>query len=123
MFFIKPTGSRLVDRGDPAQYDFTFVDFNKDGSWHDLDLSGIIPLNTKWIVFKCRIKASAMGNTLLFRKKGYTNVRTPVQFDVQAINNEIAATYLIPVSTDRMISYNCDVDYTVIDFVVCGWVL
>ena len=32
-----------VKRDDPVNADFAMGDFTKDGTWHDLDLSSIVP--------------------------------------------------------------------------------
>lgn len=34
---------KYVDRGDPAEVDFTQADLTLDDAWHELDLSAIVP--------------------------------------------------------------------------------
>lgn len=42
------------NRGDPSSFDFTTGDFTADNSWHDLDISSIVPANTSCIA--CHIE-------------------------------------------------------------------
>jgi len=73
MFFNRPAGSKLIDRGDPAVYDFTVGNFIKDGDWHELDLSAIVPAAAIGVLLKLSLEADTAGSGVSFRKHGNVN--------------------------------------------------
>jgi len=62
----KPPG--FEDRGDPAVYDYDKNDLTKDGAWHDLDLSGIVPENAKAVFIIGHVQGNGIDWTIMFRK-------------------------------------------------------
>jgi len=60
----------FIDRGDPRFADWGEGDFTHDNAWHDLDLSGIVPVGAKCVLI--RVWASSFWITSYFdlRMKG-----------------------------------------------------
>ena len=66
-----PEGAELVNRGDPDAYDFTLGDFIRDSAWHDLDLSAIIPVGTRAIIFNTQLQSTTTNISFWMRSKPY----------------------------------------------------
>jgi len=115
-------GMKFVDRGDPSSADFTQATIYMDGAAHDLNLSNIIPLGAKAVLFRVSLNDDETGTLLYFYKKGNTN-----SFNISVIRTIVAGLWhdrdgIVAVSSDRKISYygsNRVVDG--ITFVVKGW--
>ena len=73
MFFIRPSGYKFVDRGDPTPHDFDIGDFTLDDQWNDLDLSGIIPKGAKLVTLIVLISDNNPNLYIKFRTKGNVN--------------------------------------------------
>lgn len=115
-------GKCFIDRGDPSGYDFILSDFILDGAWHDLDLSGIIPVGVKAVLVRTEIRANTAGKTMTFRKKGnINNYNTNIlRTQVGGVVNNIDMV-VIP-NTDRVIQYAAVVaTWTRLLVVIKGW--
>ncbi|MFH2076167.1 MAG: hypothetical protein ABIJ57_12615 [Pseudomonadota bacterium] len=113
---------KLVDRGDPAAFDFTYASFTHDGNPHDLDLSSIIPVGTKMFFMRAKVMDTAAGNRIYFYKKGNSNAYNicvaPVQEPSVANNIDL---HIFP-STDRQISYVSNISVAgSVECVIKGW--
>lgn len=115
---------RFQDRGDLADYDWTTGDFTKDGSWHDLDCSSIVPADAKVIVFRLLLNTSAVADySFSMRKKGKTGLADFQVFTHVAGRNQ-AAIARIPCSTDRIVQYLAsNTTWTTLSVAVIGWEL
>lgn len=56
-----------TDLGDKTDWDFELSDFTIDNSWHDLNLSSVIPTNAKFIF--CRVKTKIFQSVEIYTKK------------------------------------------------------
>jgi len=72
-FAAHPPGGGFFDRGDPVNQDWNQDDLTFDGAWHDLDLSSIVPVDTKGVVLRVAYQATPLGFYINFRTKGNTN--------------------------------------------------
>jgi len=112
----------FVDRGDPAAADMRVGDFAKDGSWHTLDLSGIVPAGAKAIVFYLGIRCNYVDKKAYFRMFGntYTYNYSAVR---QTVGGVIMQQDLIcPVDENRRIEYKIESSiWTTLTFTVKGW--
>lgn len=59
-----------VHRGYTSTWDWFVLDFIKDGAWHDLDCSSIVPQGAKFIVFAYQVQATAVAKKFFLRCKG-----------------------------------------------------
>jgi len=121
--YISGGGMQYVDRGDPANVDFSIGDFTTDGNWHDLDLSSIVPTGVNSIHFRVIITDDVAGSVLMFRKKGNTNERNigAIRTQVANVNNE--SDFFITPDSNRIIQYKTSaVTFSLLNFIVRGWI-
>lgn len=121
MFFSRPAGHRLCDRGEVASPDFTYGDFTHNNAWHDLDLSSIVPKGAVRVILNVSITGTGGNQALYFRKKGRTT-----SYCTQGIFIGVAAgldLHNVEVFCDvnRVIQYNGTTSLSVIDVSVVGW--
>jgi len=124
LFAISGRGHRYYDRGDPLIYDFTGINFIKDGTWHDLDLSNIVPGGAVAVVLTVVMNANAPGKYIQFRKNGNTNtLNTHINYTL--VENVIHYSMgIVACDTNRIIEYKViSTDVITINVCVCGWFL
>ncbi len=119
---ILNTGDIFTDRGNVASADFSAGDLTKDGAWHDLDLSGIIPAGTKLVMLRVQIIALATVGVMKVKTKG----------NAQDVNVDIASmetngfpentTLLVVPDADGIVEYwMTNVTYITVLVTVAGW--
>lgn len=127
---ITATGESFTDRGDPATADFDQDDLTWDGSWHDLDLSGIIDVGTTVVLLRVYYYTDTDKGELLFRTNGNTNEKNVVR--VQTLHTALtgqdrtaAEDVLVAPDADGVIEYNRTGDLsstdTTLQLTVGGW--
>ena len=110
------------DRGDPATVDFDLGDLTEDGAWHDLDLSGIVPANTKAVVLRIRYTSSGVGEAISLRKNGNTNSLNVGEISTTVANVGAYGDKTVAVDGDRKIEYKLSSPATTaVLIVVKGW--
>ena len=98
----------IVDRGSTPHYDFYRDDFTIDGSFHELDLSEIVPEGAKSVLISVQGTASTDNAFAFFAKPpgtGNENIGTlilPTRLELIVVNISVA------LSDDRKISYRID---------------
>lgn len=95
----------FVDRGDPAAYDFLAGDLTLDGSWHVLDLSGIIPAGAKAVGISLQIQNTAVSRFCYFRKFGNASTINVSVSISQGANIFFGSDISCPVDTSGRIEY------------------
>lgn len=122
MFFLRPSGLQFVDRGDYNLFDFNLEDFTTDGNWHDLDLSSIIPINTKLIRLSLYLKSDSDSSAMRIRKKGYTSEYNWFKSYPRAANTGGIQEGDIICNSNRLVEYKIDVaTWISIEFYIRGW--
>jgi len=122
MFFSRKPGLRYVDRGDPADIDFNNNDLILDDTWHELDLSAVIPTNAKLvccIAFVVATNLSALP--MAYDVYGKTNHNTGYVHNLSTVDLPSSLCFTIPVSANRKILYNGITDIAVWGLTVQGW--
>jgi len=119
------TGNMVwVDRGDPASNDWNVGDLIKDGTWRDLDCSGIVPAGTTTIAFKV-IMSNSVSISMDFhlRKNGNSNSVNEFRLTNQLIDVDISGFGIVPCDSSRFVEYNAsDSDFwTTLSVVILGW--
>jgi len=115
-------GMQLVDRGDPASYDFTLPDFITDGNWHDLDLSVIVPDGARAVILGVNFTTEPAGSFMMFRKKGNVNEFNVWITRIENANNENNSEPVIFLDTNRKIQYKTsNLTFEEIKIIVLGW--
>lgn len=110
------------DRGDPAAYDFSDATLNNDGNWHDMDLSSIVPVDTKAVLLGVVIRDNNVESSIKFRKNGNTNVINIASIETQAANVYNQGDLVVACDENRLIEYNfptSNTDY--LRIVIKGW--
>ncbi len=112
----------FVNRGDPANYDFTLTDFTTDGNWHDLDLSGIIPATARALLFEVEIDNNVSNKHAIFKKYGQTNDINHFDAETKLATPHESYMGILAVDGNRKISYKIDSSgWSDFDFIVRGW--
>ncbi len=65
---------QFVAKADQQSYDFVKADFTTDYAYHDLDLSGIIPVGTVAVFLYGAYKSDSFDAEGSFATKGYTGI-------------------------------------------------
>lgn len=102
---INSTYGFYHDRGDPNAYDYDLGDLTEDNNWHDLDLSGIVPVNTKAVVLFVNYRASVADVGAFFRKNGNTFDKSKSGVRAQVANIYSDEQFMIACDGDRKVEY------------------
>lgn len=122
----KPSGGMSwVHRGDPGTWDYEdgFGGlFIKDWTWHDLDMSAVVPPGAKLVLFCLTMTAYAAGNLIRFRKKGQVNQNNMSERITQVDGISQSFDVWITPDDNAFIQYlAAPDDWLVIDITVRGW--
>lgn len=110
------------DRGDPAAYDFDEGDLTTDGTWRDLDLSGIVPAGAKTVQLFVIVIDDTVGRNFQFRKNGNSNEYNHTVARSYVANVASYCDMTVSCDTDRKIEYKAsNVAWSGIGIVVRGW--
>ncbi|MFH1724309.1 MAG: hypothetical protein ABII00_06770, partial [Elusimicrobiota bacterium] len=117
---------KCVDRGDPAEHDFTEADLTIDSGWHDLSLAAIVPAEAanKFVLLRVEVTCSAAGAQFYFRKNGNANERVSTGVRTPVANQQMSSMCGVFCDADRVIEYlgNPAVGaFTLIRITVVGW--
>lgn len=113
---------KLIDRGDPSDWDFEETDLTTDATWRDLDCSSIVPSGVTHIAFKGYINGSA-NDYFQIRKNGNSNTYTAQTITCQR-TGPIEFSWIVPCDTSRIVEYLAsNVSWTGIKIVITGWVI
>jgi len=117
-------GCLYVDRGDAQTFDKDTSAFTIDGTWHDLDLSAIVPAGAYVINISCYVRATAAAQVLTFRENGNTKGNNALTARTQVAAVSLQFTGLVACNANRIIEYlasNVTVD--LIRLNIIGWFL
>jgi len=113
----------LIDRGDPGIEDWTESDLTRDGVWHDLDCSAIVPMSAKFVWLVGRIIGGAQADERLqFRKKGNSAVINVLSQQAPGTGKAIWYDGFVPVGSDGIIQYRTQETLNYIRVSVRGWI-
>jgi len=122
MFFSRRAGHRYFHRGDPTDPDFEVGDFTKDGAWHSLDLSGIIPKTAKLVSLKIMAICGAAGGYMGVRKNGATdtlNIDTEKSLPIAGVAE---FGLCVTPDSDGVIEYKIpELPFPTLEMIVGGW--
>ena len=111
----------FVDRGDPTAVDYTLASFTADATWRDKDLSAIVPVGAKSVVFAVRVNDAAVGTKAMFRKNGMTNAINVSTITTQVAATDFYADLIVACDSSRVIEYNIAAAMDAINLTVKGW--
>lgn len=113
-----------VDRGDPTAADWTQDTLTKDGNWHELNCSVIVPGGARAILLRIALRGSSINASLLLRKKGSINTLNIGEAHIQAPGVWITVDMLIACDAARKIEYFIDsASWTNTWITVAGWIM
>jgi len=122
MFFSKPAGYKLVDRGDFDSIDFQEGSFTIDSLWHNLDLSSIIPVNAKFVVLFWKSENSVADVTAYLAGEGITQYFN--NFTIKSISNtnDSCHQFILRIGDNSVIQYQINnTGVWIITLNVVGW--
>lgn len=111
----------FIDRGDPEGFDFTQAVLTMDGTWHELDLSAIVPADASVILIGGFIRDGVVEKTVRFRKSGNANALNVSLMYTQVAGVFIGQDFTIAASPNQKIEYLADAAIDIIALVVRGW--
>ncbi len=112
----------FADRGDPAVYDFDKDDLTKDGTWHDMDLSGIVPEKATAVFIIGHLQGNAVDWKISFRKNGNVNEISHGGMETLRANVERHRSSIVALDDDRKIEYKVDDEaWDILNLAVKGW--
>jgi len=115
-------GMDTCDRGACAGYDFTQLTLVQDGSWHEMDLSSIVPEGALFVKLHCGIRSPNADDSMKLRKAGTARVFNIYALHVNVVSQTIKGDAWIPLSIDRKVEYSfTNRIWDVITIVVGGW--
>ena len=123
MFFIsRPGGHKYIDRGDIEANDYLIGDLTADGAWHDLDLSGIIPIGTALCMLLVSLNSSILSKMMKFRTKGDSGAYNAPLVMASVINQTFYTSLVVHPDSDRVVEYMLsDAGIISITIIVQGW--
>lgn len=125
-------GWRYVDRGDPSNYDIRFgydpenwVPI-QDAEFHDLDFSGVVPLEAKKVRLNVVVRADNQLRTFEIRRPDQQYM-----YNVNAITTQVGGVHIrgqweVMVDSTRILKYYCTrastgYQFNMICITVEGW--
>jgi len=112
----------FVDRGDPAVYDYAKEDLTIDGTWHDMDLSGIVSAKAKAVFIIGHLQGNGIDWTIMFRKKGNVNEVVHGGMETIRANVERHRSSIVALDDNRVIQYKIDNQaWDILDLAVKAW--
>jgi hypothetical protein len=110
------------DRGDPAAWDYKDADFTTDASWHDLDLSPIVPEHAKAVALFLGLLDNATGSYFQLRTKGNANTYNTSILRTQVANLYTDADLILALPASRTLQYRAaNRTFTAIRLCVKAW--
>jgi len=112
----------FTDSGDKTAWDFTVGNFTRDGNWHELSLSSLVPAGTKAVLLRLDMAASSPAKVVSFRKHGNSNAYNTSAVQTQVTNVHVQADIVVQVDANRSIDYNVhDTTVDVLNLLVKGY--
>jgi len=102
---IKTQGIHFLAKADQQSYDFTLTDFTRDDSYHDLDLSSLIPAGTKAVLLWGAYKSDTADCECSLAQYGHTGTYLKSITHQHVVNTGTNIDCLIPVDSNRKIQY------------------
>lgn len=123
MFFSRPAGHKIVNRGAIPSEDFTIGVLIRDDAWHDLDLSAIIPISAVAVHINIRGANSGIARHIIFRAKGDTSAIYLTGHYQPYVTSLFLSDTWVKVGTNRTIQYNAHpTGWTTLSISILDWI-
>ncbi len=115
---------QYADRGNVAPNDYAVGDFTTDGTWRDLDISGIVPAGAMLVNFRVAIRDDVIDNIFALRTNGQSNgINISVGRIMIADLDHEYSFWVVP-DASRVIEYNAsNVAWLKINLNIRGWII
>lgn len=111
-----------VDRGDPAAWDYSKVDFLTDGAWHTLDLSAIVPQGATLVHLKIKALTAFNNSIIAFCKNDIINKLNGATIAIRHGASDYYEEAWVACDADRKIEYwTSNQTWVILDLMVRGW--
>ena len=109
-----------VSRGTVSAADLANASITKDASFHDLDLSAIVPAGAVSVVLFVEVTDTSANTNFIFRQKGDTGTIQPTM-RVQVANVYAMGQVEVTLDSDRVIQYNLNAASATANVTVLFW--
>ena len=114
-------GRGFVDRGDPAAADWTQATLTLDGGWHELDLSGIVPVGAKAVLIRAWLKDNLTGQEMFLSYPAIPNGWNLSVLTTRVANIFTNQDSIVAMDGDRKIQYLITAGTDTVLLIVGGW--
>ena len=122
MFFSRPAGHKFVDRGIIEDYDFDKTTLVQDSSYHDLDLSSIVPHGNIPVLIQFVCNHTSAPKYMKVRKKGATNDYQAFVYCVHTADLDMRGEFIVLCNKDSKLEYLFDTPaWFACRFTIMGW--
>jgi len=119
--YIKQQGM-FIDRGDASGHDWSLGDLTMDGSWHDLDLSSIVPQYANAVLLRIESNNAFVATLFQLRTKGNANAHNVARYLTAQGGIEDYTSLIVAPDPDRVIEYfGSGVGWNSFDIIIGGW--
>lgn len=119
---ITSPSTRTVTRGNTASADYSSGTLTKDGAWHDLDLSSVVPTEARWVQLQVNISAAAIGRYLLLREKDFAEQYVIHKLYTHAAAFPTDARFWIGINSSGILEYAAAAAaFTDLNITVVAW--
>lgn len=112
-----------VDRGYVHQPDFTAFTLTLDSSWHELDLSDIVPPEAAGKLIHLKAKLSGLPPVHLFIFRTIGDGENNIELTIHSEDQPNTIDALTVCNAQRKIEYMGVADPTILDLTVRGWLI
>lgn len=117
-----PLDNRYVDRGDPVATDWDEGDLTADGTYYDLDLSGIVPSNAVVINILGRVEDDVVDVSMSLRKNGNVNTGASTVIKTLIADKSNYQTMIVACDANQVIEYRLSNNvFTRARITILGW--
>ena len=114
--------ARYIHRGSVANADWSLGSgLTEDGTWRDLDCSGIILAGGVAAVVKITARDAAVAKTISLRKKGDTGGQSALVFRQQVANVFNEHVGVVAVDSNRFMQYEIPAGWDDYWITILGW--
>ena len=114
-------GLKFVARTPTVMTDFSKTAFTWDGTWHNLDMSAIVPIKAKAVLVEVGLDWDHVGNQVFLRHPDDTYRDGGIQFRQTVASEWHSRTVLMPVKNATISYKTWSGTGKTFNWVVLGW--
>lgn len=111
----------FVDRGDPSSADWTQANLTMDSTWHELNLSAIVPAGAKAVFLRISFQDASINQELSFRKNGSTYAVNRALTRTMIANIAMYQDKIVACDVNRIIEYYANAGLDSVSITIAGW--